>query len=347
MATTWQHLRSVMGLSTLALALGMSGSATAADKPVRLRLSHNLPTTNALHYGVMVPWAKSIEDASEGSLKVQVFPAQQLGPAKDHYNMARDGIVDLAFYLVGIEPGRFPIVSAAEMPFLVADNGKGSRAFYEWYQSYAPQEMGDVKVCTMFYDGGGTIHSKQKIESPSDMAGMKIRSPNVQAANFYRLSGASPIQLSASDAADAVERGVVDAISFPWNLLSALGADRALKYHLDMNFYSLGTAIVMNKASYERLSDQQKAVMDQHCNADWAERLPKAWFDWEQEGRQALMGKSDHVLYTVPAEKEGEWKAAADKVRAEWQATVEKTGADGEAIFADLQKRLESYNAAY
>ncbi|MCX5590166.1 TRAP transporter substrate-binding protein [Alcaligenes endophyticus] len=347
MTASSYKIRTFTCISALALTIGLQATANAADKPVRLRLSHNLPTTNALHSGVMVPWAKSIEQASEGSLKVQVFPAQQLGPAKDHYNMARDGIVDMAFYLVGIEPGRFPIVSAAEIPFSVSDNGKGSRALYEWYQNYADQEMGDVKVCTMFYDGGGTIHSKKKIESPTDMAGLKIRSPNVQAANFYRLAGASPIQLSASDAADAVERGVVDAISFPWNLLSALGADRALKYHLDMNFYSLGTAIVMNKNSYARLSDQQKAVIDSHCNADWAERLPKAWYDWEQEGRQALMTKSDHTLYTVPSEKEAEWKAMAEQVRAEWQATVDKTGADGQAIYADLQKRLDAYNAGY
>lgn len=322
-------------------------AAWADDKPVRLRLSHNLPTTNALHFGVLEPWAKSIEQASGGNVTVQIFPAQQMGPAKEHYNLARDGIVDLAFYLVGIEPGRFPIVTAAEMPFLVSDNGKGSRAFYEWYQPYAEKEMRDVKVCTMFYDGGGTIHSKKKIEQPTDLQGLKIRSPNVLAANFYRMSGASPLQLSASDAAEAVERGVVDAISFPWNLLKALGADRALKYHLDMDFYSLGTAILMNKAAYNRLSDKQKAVIDSHCNADWAEKLPKAWYDWEQEGRKALLEDPSHTVYKVPEANVEQWKTMADKVRQDWEQGASKGGVDAKAAFEALQAKLREYDAAY
>src|SRR5690606_19692057 len=131
------------------------------------------------------------------------------------------------------------IVAAAEMPFMIADSGKGSRALYGWYQPYAATEMPDVKGCAMFYDGGGTGHSKKLIEKPADLEGMKIRSPNVMAAALYRLAGASPIQMSANDAAEAVERGVVDGISFPWKLLQALGADRALKCHMDTTLYSL------------------------------------------------------------------------------------------------------------
>jgi len=340
------HALKPLAAAALAVA-ALAGPAQAADKKVNLRLSHNLPTTNPLHYGVLVPWAQSIEKESGGSIAIQVFPAQQLGPAKDHYNLARDGIADLAFYLVGIEPGRFPIVTAAEMPFLVADTAKGSRALYEWYQPYAKKEMADVKVCTMFYDGGGTIHSKKRIESPTDLAGLKIRSPNVMAANFYRLSGASPVQLSASDAAEAVERGVVDAISFPWNLLQALGADRALTYHLDMNFYSLGTAILMNKSSYGKLSADQKKVIDNHCNADWAERLPMPWYNWEQEGRSALLKKPGHTVYTISDAKVGEWKAMAAKVRTDWEASVKKNRIDGAKVFGELQDTLKKYNAAY
>ncbi|WP_245451189.1 TRAP transporter substrate-binding protein [Borborobacter arsenicus] len=324
-----------------------SASSLAEDAEVKLRLSHNLPTNNALHYGVLEPWAKSIAEASKGSINIEIYPAQQLGPAKDHYNMARDGIVDIAFYLVGIEPGRFPIVSAAEIPFMVSDNGKGSRALYEWYQSYAASEMADVKVCAMFYDGGGTIHSKKKIEVPADLAGLKIRSPNVMAAELYRLAGASPVQMSANDAAEAVERGVVDAISFPWKLVQALGADRALKFHMDTTLYSLGTAILINKSSYDRLSDAQKAVVDSHCNADWSERLPKAWTDYEYEGRGVLLQNSEHTINPISDENLQEWKKLAEGVKAKWAQDVAAKGVEGEKVFGELTDLLAKYKAAY
>lgn len=328
-------------------ACALTTSSMAEDAQVRLRLSHNLPTNNALHYGVLEPWAKSIGEASNGSIAIDIFPAQQMGPAKDHYNMARDGIVDIAFYLVGIEPGRFPIVSAAEIPFLVSTNDRGSRALYEWYMPYAETEMSDVKVCNTFYDGGGTVHAKKKIERPADLAGLKIRSPNVMAAELYRLGGASPIQMSANDAAEAVERGVVDAISFPWKLLQALGADRTLHYHMDTTLYSLATAILINKSSYERLSDAQKAVIDSHCSADWSEKLPVAWTDFENEGREVLLGKPEHDVYKLTDEQLGEWKELAKGVQAKWAADVAVKGVDGEKVFGDLKALLEKYDAAY
>ena len=261
--------------------------------------------------------------------------------------MARDGIVDIAFYLTGIEPGRFPIVAAAEMPFMIADSGKGSRALYEWYQPYAATEMPDVKVCAMFYDGGGTVHSKKLIEKPADLEGMKIRSPNVMAAELYRLAGASPIQMSANDAAEAVERGVVDGISFPWKLLQALGADRALKYHMDTTLYSLATAILINKDSYERLSDAQKGVVDAHCNADWSERLPKAWTDYELEGREVLTKDASHTLNQLTPEQLKEWQTLSEGVKAKWSAEVAAKGVDGDKVFGELTALIEKHGAGH
>ena len=95
---------SVIGACGLAVA--STSSALAQDGAVSWRLSHNLPTNNALHYGVLEPWAASIAEASEGSIKIDIFPAQQLGRAQDHYNIARDGIADVALYLVGIDKSR-------------------------------------------------------------------------------------------------------------------------------------------------------------------------------------------------------------------------------------------------
>ena len=58
-----------------------------------------------------VAWAELIEKASNGSIKIAIFPAQQLGKAFDHYNMARDAIADITHVNPGYEPGRFPIVA--------------------------------------------------------------------------------------------------------------------------------------------------------------------------------------------------------------------------------------------
>lgn len=338
-------LRSVIGACGVALA--STAPVMAQDGAVSWRLSHNLPTNNALHYGVLEPWAASIAEASEGSIQIDIFPAQQLGRAQDHYNIARDGIADIAFYLVGIEPGRFPIVTGAEIPFLVSNNELGSRALYEWYMPYAEQEMPDVKVCAMFYDGGGTIHSKKKIEAPEDLEGVKIRTPNRMAAELYRRAGAAPIQMSANDAAEAVERGVVDAVSFPWKLTIALGADRVLDHHMDETLYSLATAILINKDAYAGLSDSQRAIIDDHCNADWSQKLPTAWIDFEDEGREILLGQPEHTIYKLNDDQLQAWQEVASEVKDQWIDELAETGLDGEQIFGELKTKLDAYGASY
>lgn len=333
---------------TITLLAGtIAGAAWAQDRTVNLRMSHNVPPSHPVHTTLLGPWAKSIEEASKGTIKIQIFPAEQLGPAREQYNLARDGIADISWYLVGIEPGRFPIVTAAEIPFLVSNNTRGSRALHEWYAKYARREMADVKVCIVFYDGGGTVHANKKITRPSDLKGLKIRSPNATAARFYREAGATTVQLSAAEAAEAMERGVADALSFPWNLLRALGIDRVVSHHLDINFYSLGTAILINKGAYNRLSRAQKDVIDNHCTADWAEKLPPPWVKWELEGRDALTANPKHTVYKITDEDLQAWKELTGKVQHQWEKEVAGKGVDGAKVFGELKALLQKYNAAY
>ena len=70
-----------------AIAVGLASSAAAQDTPVALKFSHWVPPTHPMH-AAAVAWAASIERASNGSIKIALFPAQQLGKAFDHYNMA-------------------------------------------------------------------------------------------------------------------------------------------------------------------------------------------------------------------------------------------------------------------
>src|SRR3569832_1531566 len=92
-------------------------------------------------------WAKDVEKASGRSSKNKLKPAQQLGKAPDHYDMARDGIADIAWINPGYQPGRFPVIAAGELPFLINNAKEGSGAFDKWFRKYADKEMKDVKVC--------------------------------------------------------------------------------------------------------------------------------------------------------------------------------------------------------
>src|SRR6201988_943173 len=103
--------------AAFALALGL-GNAAAQDKTFELKLSHWVPPSHPLQKAIE-DWAADIEKASNGTIKSKVYPSQQLGKAFDHYDMARDGIADLTYVNLGYKPGRFPIISAGEVPVTI------------------------------------------------------------------------------------------------------------------------------------------------------------------------------------------------------------------------------------
>ena len=71
--------------------------------------------------------------------------------------MARDGIADLTYINPGYQPGRFPIIGAGELPFLMANAKGGSTALDAWYRKYAAKEMKDVKFCLAFVHRSGVV----------------------------------------------------------------------------------------------------------------------------------------------------------------------------------------------
>ncbi len=95
-----------LALAMAAAALLSIGAARAADPTVELKLSHWIPPAHPLHPALQA-WAADIEKASGGTIKSVIFPAQQLGKAVDHYDMARDGIADFAYVNPGYQPAAF------------------------------------------------------------------------------------------------------------------------------------------------------------------------------------------------------------------------------------------------
>ncbi|WP_346915466.1 hypothetical protein [uncultured Roseibium sp.] len=107
-------------ICTAAFVVTLSTAAHAET----MTFSHFVPPTHRVHHGVEL-WAKSIEEASNGELKVRIFPAQQLGKAQDHYDMIAAGQVDAAWFVPGYSAGRFPIVDAGELPFMISNAPRG------------------------------------------------------------------------------------------------------------------------------------------------------------------------------------------------------------------------------
>jgi TRAP-type C4-dicarboxylate transport system substrate-binding protein len=328
-----------------ALLIGGVTGALAQEKTFELKLSHWVPASHPLQKA-LEDWGAAVEKASDGTLHYKVYPAQQLGKAFDHYDMARDGIADLTYINPGYQPGRFPIIGAGELPFLMSDSKGGSMALDAWYRKYAEKEMKDVKFCLAFIHAPSSFHSRtKKIVVPDDIKGMKVRPAHATMANFVTLLGGTNVQSSAPEVRDIMERGVADAVTFPWGSLVLFGIDKVTKYHMDAPLYVTTFAFVFNKAKYDEMSPRQKKAIDDNCNTEAAGRVGGPWGKFEDAGLDKVKAEPGQEVYQLTGDQLAQWRKAAEPLEKTWADNVRKTGADPDAAMKELKAALANYKA--
>jgi TRAP-type C4-dicarboxylate transport system substrate-binding protein len=260
--------------------------------------------------------------------------------------MARDGIADVTYVNPGYQPGRFPVIGAGELPFLMSDAKGGSMGLDAWYRKYADKEMKDVKFCLAFIHSPSSFHSRtKKIVVPDDIKGMKIRPADATIANFVTLLGGTNVQSSAPEVRDIIERGVADAVTFPWGSLVLFGIDKVTKFQMDAPLYVTTFVFVMNKDKYNEMSERQKKAIDDNCNTEAAGRVGELWGKFEDSGLDKVKAEAGQDVYPLTAEQTALWKKASEPLIKTWGDGVRKTGVDPDAALSELRASLTKYNA--
>ncbi len=103
--------------ASLVLALLVSA---AHGQEVVLKVSHFLPANSNAQQGAIQPWCDRIANDSGGRLKCQIFPAMQLGGTPPQLvDQLKNGVADVVWTLPSFSSGRFPVLEAMELPFML------------------------------------------------------------------------------------------------------------------------------------------------------------------------------------------------------------------------------------
>ena len=328
------------------LGLGAALQAAAADSALTLRLSNFNPPTHPLQASFQA-WATNVEKASGGSLKVTIYPAEQLGKAFDHYDMARDDIADIALVGPGYQPGRFPVAGAADLPFLYNDGKKGTAAVDSWYRKYASAEMKDVHFCLGFIQEPATFHSRRKVILPEDLKGLKVRPPNAVMGNLVTYFGGTNVSAPVQQTRELMERGTVDGTFVPWGSAILFGIDKVAKFHIDAKINAWFGVVVMNAAKYDGMSAIQKQALDKNCTTEAAVSLASGWADFEVAGRIKVVSQPGQEIVELAPEQLAAWRRAAAPLAQSWADSVRKVGIDPDQAIAQLRDSLARNSAAY
>ena len=321
-------------------------AAHAQDKSFNLKLSYWVPPSHPLTPGYK-DWAEAIEKATNGTIKVTLFPSSQLGSGQDHYDMVKRGVADMGLINPGYTPGRFPVIAAADLPFMSTESWKGAAATHRWYKKYAEKEMPDHYVCHVFSHEKATIHSaKKEIKVPADLKGMKVRTANQTIATYITSMGGNSVQVPIMEAHETLKRGITEAITVPWDGLNhpAFRFGEVTTYTLDIPLYVSNFTHGISRTFYNGLSDAQKKAVDSLCTPEWSRLVYKHWYE-DGTKREAEIRKTDRKLTKVTPDELKLWRDAAKPVYEAWAAAVKQAGYDPDVVLKELQDELRKEGA--
>jgi TRAP-type transport system periplasmic protein len=193
-----------------------------------------------------------------------------------------------------------------------------------------------VKVLAVFAHNKGNFYTKDKVvKVPDDLKGMKIRVPTRTINDTLQLLGASPQGIPAPGVPEALAKGVVDGVMFPYEVVPSLKVDeltnRVSEFAGDRALYTAVFLFTMNKAKYDALPDDLKKVIDANSGASLSEQVGRQFDEWDESGRAAVARAKSPVHVIDGADLEL-WKSVTKPIIQTWIDARTKAGDKGDEL---------------
>ena len=320
-----------------------------AAQEVTLKLHQFLPAPATVPKLILKPWAEKIEAASDGRIKIDHFDAMALGGTPPSLmDQAIDGSADIIMTVVGYTPGRFPKTEVFELPFMMTDPIATSKAFMEMVETdLQAGEYGDVKVLGAWVHGPGVVHTRNPVSSLADIEGLKMRGPTRVITDMLKELGATPVGMPLPAIPEALSKGVIDGTVIPWEVTPAIKLSELVNNAVEFTnskeaLYTATIVTVMNRAAYDALPDDLRAILDAESGQKLSEFAAQVMFDRDKPGRDLAESNGTKFVQLDAAEID-RWKAKAQPVVDRWIADMETKGIDGRALIDEARALIAKH----
>lgn len=303
-------------------------------KTIELKFAQPFSPKHTMQTEVFEPWAKKIEEMSNGEVKVTFFPGGALGKTPDHYDLAEKGIADIIYTLHDYTPGRFPLTTAFELPFMVPTATQTSVAMWKVYEQFPEfqKEYSRVKTLALFCHPGGHFNTvKKPIHSIDDIKGMKFRTASPHVTKALKIFGAVPVNMPVTETYTALERGVVDGTVLPWEGNFIFKLAEILKYGTETDFYTMTMMVVMNQKKWDSLPDNIKKIIDETTGMAMSKEAGRVYDVTNEPMKNLCLKKGMEAIKLDPAEKK-KLEELTIPLRNEWIEEMNAKGLPGKAV---------------
>lgn len=329
------------------LAVGLIVAATPVlAETVTLRLADSLPSGHIIHRVVTKPFIDEVEKESGGLVKIQHFPGEQLGKAKDMLNLTQAGLVDVGYVVPAYASDKMPLSAGMELPGVFADYCQGMSALYalthdDGYlqaNEFTPNKV--VPLVTFLLPPYQVVLSSDRVVgSLKDMAGLKVRSASGSMEFMVKGLGLTPVRMTPPEIYESLSRGTIDGAMLPYMSVDSYGITGLLKSGTSgINFGSVALTYSIGVDKLKKLPEPARAAL-LHA----AEKVSKAackTFEVAENDLFAKVRAANVRTINFNEADTAEIHKVFDGVGADWAAALDQRGKPGSAALAAIKQAI-------
>lgn len=254
-------------LTGVALCAAMS-SFQIAGAATELNASIWFPESQPLTRYGYIEWAKKVDKASGGEIKIKVFTDTTLLPVVAHLSGLRDGIADITYHAGTYTPSDLPEDNVlAILGISMDDSLETTFAVADFYINDPAMQALWKRQKIVFLGAYASVPynliCRTKVEKLSDLKGLKLRTPGPVHAEWARSVGAAPVNVPSSEMFNGLDKGQIDCAVMGANELKTRSLWDVAKHVNMANLgpYFAGWEWAMNGASWRKLTEAQRRIL--------------------------------------------------------------------------------------
>ncbi|MET0630931.1 MAG: TRAP transporter substrate-binding protein [Xanthobacteraceae bacterium] len=337
--------RRQFGASMLATASGVvAAPAVFAQQKIEMKLAYFVGDQHAMSQW-LIKWSDNLEKQSGGRIAVKRFPGAQMGPVQQHYDFARTGQADVAWFLHGATPGRFPLTELVQLPYLVGSAEIGTKTLNdpELRAKYLDAEHRGVKVLLLFTHQPGNVHTTKKaIRTAEDMKGLRIRFASPTIRDFVAALGGTPVGVLPTEQVEQLQKGTIDGVFIDYGGAGiAFKMGGILKYSTEMYSYVSSFGMGMNEDFWNKLPPDLKDLVVKSTTGVEQE-IGQAWDGLDVPGKKAIMDGGAEAI-RLSADENAKFRKIGAEVAEAKVKELEGKGMPARAIHTTMKSLAEKH----
>lgn len=328
--------------ASLALCVN-AGTAFAQD--ITLRVADSLPVGHYIAENLLMPFLADVKKTTGEGVGFEYFPAQQLGKAKDMLSLTQTGVTDIGYIGASYLADKLPLSSVAQLPGTFNSACEGTMAYWEIAKpggvldkaEYAPEGVRALMALAL---PPYQLFSAKELTGVESIKGQKIRTSGGSQALAMTKLGGVPVQMSAPEAREALSRGTVDAIVFPYGSIQPYDLAPHLKTATEgLNLGSFVASYMISQSKYDSLSPEAQQALTEA--GERATQHACAVIDGMVDVDKQKIAEQGVQFVTLPEADVAEISALLDSVGSEWAADMDgrnKPGTEVMKAFMDALK---------